>query len=353
MIYLFLNCDEYLIAQSVSNLKARLGDPEMADLNMSTFNAPQAKGSDILGQASMMPFLALRRLVMAYGYLSHLDKRAAASKKTDSAAHAEASEFFAGLAEVPDSCDLAFFEEGLDKRRHIFKGYTIKAKKGDEQNSDRKVPGVDGLVKAGVIELQELKAPDHKYLAGYVAQRAKQKEIAIEGRAVRLLSDYVGVNLRQLDNELDKLATYARGRTITEADIQLLVSDASEALIWDLTDALSQRNGQHAMRALYELRRGDANPFYLLTMIARQYRIIIKVKEATSSGGGNEYDIAKQVKESSYPVKKAMQLCRKYSFDQLTKIMQRLLDADFAMKTGTNPETEIDVLIAELTQPVR
>ena len=50
-----------------------------------------------------------------------------------------------------------------------------------------------------------------------------------------MLSIYVGSDLRRLHLELDKLRSYASGRAITPADVQLLVSDTSEALIWDLT----------------------------------------------------------------------------------------------------------------------
>ncbi|MCB0099874.1 MAG: hypothetical protein KDE46_29275, partial [Caldilineaceae bacterium] len=89
---------------------------------------------------------------------------------------------------------------------------------------------------------------------------------------------------------------------------------------------------------------------YLLTMITRQYRIMVKVKDAASSGGGNEYDIAKLVGESPYPVKKALQQSRQYKIEELDAIMERLLETDYAMKTGADPETAIDVLVAELTQ---
>ena len=211
MIYLFLNCDEYLIAQSVADIKAQLGDPEMADLNTTVLQGTQTNGPDILGQASIMPFLTPKRLVMVHGYLSSLDKRAAASKATNSSAHLEAPDFFERLTELPDSCDLVLFEDGLDKRRQIYKGYTISqsAKKSNEATDERKVAGVDGLVKAKQLHLQELKAPDPKNLAGYVGQQAKGRGIAIDGRSIRLLADYVGSNLRQLANELEKLATYA------------------------------------------------------------------------------------------------------------------------------------------------
>ena len=68
----------------------RLGDPEMADLNMVTLDGPKTSAGEILGYAAMMPFLASRRLVLVEGYLQHLDRRMAQSKSTDSAAYVEA-----------------------------------------------------------------------------------------------------------------------------------------------------------------------------------------------------------------------------------------------------------------------
>ena len=349
MIYLLLDCDEYLTSQFVRNCKAALGDAEVADLNTNEVVGNQTSAGDLLSQASMMPFLAERRLLIVREYLGQLDKRVAASKKTDSAAHMEAAQLLEGLPSLPDTCDLLLID-AVDKRRQLWKGFTLAE---TPKQKGRKVSGLADLVKQAAVKQEVLATPDPKTLSGWINQRAKAKAIAIDGRAIRMLADFVGPNLRQLDNELDKLAAYARGRAISADDVKLLVSDASEALIWSLTDALSQRNGRNAMRALYELRKGDANPFYLLTMMARQYRIIIKVKETTTANPrGNEYDIAKLVGESPFPVKKAMQQSRQYSATELDDIMERLLEADFGMKTGTDPETEIDVLIAELTQRV-
>ena len=351
MISLLLDCDEYLAAEHLARAKAQMGDADMADLNTSELTA-QTSAGEILGSASMMPFLAAKRLILVRGYLGQLEKRMAASKSTGSAAHGEAAQLLDGFAELPDSADIVFIDS-VDKRRHLWKGFTIAkpaAKTKSADKSERKVIGLAEQIETKRLSHVQLAPPDPKALAGWIAQRAKSKKIAIDGQAVRMMADYVGVNLRQLDNELDKLSAYAHQRSINANDIKLLVSDASESLIWDLTDAISQRNGRKAMRSLYELRRGDANPFYLLTMIARQYRIMIKVKEASATLGNNEYDIAKAVKESAYPVKKALQLARKHSADDLVAVMDRLLTADYAMKTGADPETEIDVLVAELTR---
>lgn len=347
MVYLLLDCDEYLAGQRLAELSAALGDPEMASLNTTALAGPKTSAADILGHAAMMPFLAPRRLVIVEGYLNYLDKRMAASKDSDSAAYGEAVVLLDGLASVPELCDLVFVDSAVDKRRHLWRGVKLSA---SGERKARAVPGLDELAKDQTIHMASLGAPDAKALPSWIQRRAREKSIAIEGRAVQQLANFVGPNLRQLDNELEKLATYAGKRPVQAADVMLLVSDASEAMIWDLTDALSQRNGRQAMFALHSLLRAEAHPLYLLTMIARQYRIILKVKEAMGGGRGHEQDIAPLVGEKPYPVKKAMQQAPSYSLAELEGILDRLLEADFAMKSGADAFTEIDLLIAELTQ---
>lgn len=348
MVILFLDTDEYLSSQRIQQLRAALGEPETADLNAVTLEGPRSSAAEILGHAAMMPFLAERRLVIVEGYLAHLDRRMAASKSSDSAAHTEAAELFAGLRHVPGTNDMVLIDSGLDKRRALWRGFS---RTDVGSNVAERAPGLDSLIKDGVIRLEILGTPEPRALPQWIQRRAQEQGIRIDGQAVKLLANYVGPNLRQLDNEMQKLAAYAAGRTIQADDVRLLVSDASEAMIWDLTDALSQRNPKQAMLALHALRRADANAFYLLTMIARQYRVILKVKDAISGDGrASEYDIAKVVGERPFPVKKAMGQAGAYSFAELETILKRMLEADFSMKTGADPDTEIDVLIAELTQ---
>ncbi|PJF45960.1 MAG: hypothetical protein CUN48_16235, partial [Candidatus Thermofonsia Clade 3 bacterium] len=118
--------------------------------------------------------------------------------------------------------------------------------------------------------------------------------------------------------------------------------------IWNLTDALALRQPAQAMRALRDLRRNDQNPIYILSMIARQYRMLIEVKSLLAAGVGDPYDIAKQLGYAAYPVQKALQWSHQYSFAELEAILERLLEVDMAMKTGADQDTELDVLTAEL-----
>ncbi len=345
MVLLLLNADEYLAAERLAAAKAALGDPEMASLNTAELTGGQTSAAAILGEALLMPFLADKRLVIVRGYLDHLDKRMSQSKSAESAAYSEAADLLTRLGDVPDTCDLIFVDNAVDKRRGLWKGFTAGA-----DSQARKVPGLEALIKAGVIQSEELATPDPKRtLPGWIQQRARARKIAIGGDAVAVLVDFVGPNLRQLDNELEKLSLYALGRPITAQDVRAMVSDASEELIWNLTDGLGQRNPRMAMRALRELRRNEESPIGLLAAIARQYRLLILVKTALQSDN-DENAIAKRLGENPYPVRKAMQLAPRYTFAELEAVMAALLEADMAMKTGANQDTELDLLVAELTR---
>ena len=347
MILLLLNADEYLAAERLAIAKAALGDPEMASLNTAELTGGQTAPAAILGEAMLMPFLAAKRLVIVRGYLDHLDKRMGQSKSPESAAYIEAADLLARLSDAPGTCDLIFVDNAVDKRRGLWKGFTLPDR---NDGPPRKIAGLEAQIKTGAIQSEELTTPDPKRtLPDWIQQRVRARKIAIGGDAVAVLADFVGSNLRQLDNELEKLSLYALGRTITAQDVRAMVSDASEELIWNLTDGLGQRNARGAMRAMRDLRRNEESPVGLLASIARQYRLLITVKTAMQTDN-DENSIARRLGEKPYPVRKAMQLTSRYSFAELEAIMAELLEADMAMKTGANQDTELDLLVAELTR---
>ncbi len=348
MVYLFLNTDEYLAALRLAEFKSALGDPELAGLNIVELGASQVEPVRLLAEASLMPFLAPKRLLIVRGYLDALDKRMAASKTPGSAAFGEAADLLTRLPDAPESCDLIFVDGTVDKRRGLYKGFTLPAA---GSRPERKIPGLEALAKSGAVELVNLPAPDLKALPAWIQQHARAHKIAVQPDAVALLAVFVGRNLRQLDNELEKLSLYAAGRAVSAADVRAMVADTSEELVWNLTDGLCQRNGRKAMHALRELRRGDQHPLALLSLIARQYRLLIQVKSAMQEGISAPSQIAAALgeKKSTYPVEKAQKLVGLYSFAELDAIMERLLETDMAMKTGGDADTLLDLLVADLT----
>ncbi len=349
MVHLFLNTDDYLTAQTVARIKADLGDPELASLNSTDLSGERVGAADLLAQASMMPFLCARRLILARGWLTALGRRMKQSQNPDSAAHREAALLLDGLPTVPDSCDLLFVEPDFDRNGPLWKGFTLP----DSDGEARAVLGLNVLAKQPGFTLHALSTPrSDRDVAGWIRSHADAHKVALQPGAVALLVDFIGADLRRLASEIEKLSLYAGSRPVTPDDVRLLVRDTREEQSWALTDALSERNGSKAFRALAELWRDGENPFALLGSVAANYRTILRTKTlmAPPHNLRTSAEIARVLEmKKSFPAEKAMRVVGRYSFRELDDIMERLLEANRAMVTGADQATEMELLVADLT----
>jgi DNA polymerase-3 subunit delta len=159
----------------------------------------------------------------------------------------------------------------------------------------------------------------------------------------------VGGNLRLLDQEITKLVTYTAGeRAITGEDVDAIVPYAQAVIIFDLVDALGQRNGRAAARTLHGLLDAGAAPLYLLAMIARQFRLLIQVKELQGLGV-NQQGIVKTLGLHPFPARKLQAQAIRFNASQLETILRWILDADVAIKSGQmEPEAALDLLVADV-----
>ena len=136
---------------------------------------------------------------------------------------------------------------------------------------------------------------------------------------------------------------------IESEDVTLLSPYAAEASIFDLVDALGNRNAKRAAILLQQKIADGTDPFYLFTMFVRQFRLLIQVKELADVGL-HPPAIAKEIKQHRYVVGKLFQQARGFSMSQLEQIYRHLLDIDVGVKTGqADMLTSLNLLIANLT----
>jgi len=178
----------------------------------------------------------------------------------------------------------------------------------------------------------------------------RKKGGQISPAAIEELAAFVGNDLRLLDQEIEKLVVYVdQARPISEEDVRLLVSYVQEANIFEMVDALGQRDGQRAAQLLHQLLDEGEHPLALLGMIVRQFRIIIQVKEL-SERGLREQAIAARLRLHHFVVKKAMRQAMNFSMEQSEAIYRQLLETDVAIKTGQMDEVlALDMLVVGLS----
>jgi DNA polymerase-3 subunit delta len=93
------------------------------------------------------------------------------------------------------------------------------------------------------------------------------------------LKDRVGANMRLLESELMKLATYADGPTIGKADVELLIARVREEEFLELTDAIQKRDLRAALTYVHDALGQGAAPLQLLGTLTSLVRGLVENQE--------------------------------------------------------------------------
>ncbi len=330
MIFLFHGAEEFGKSERIASLRAGLGD--LDEINTTELDGRSTTRQELQHHCDVPPFLGEYRLVIVSNLLSRLVGSKTKGGKSTGASIDYTAWLTDYLPTLPDTTQLVLSEgKKLPKRHPILKVVAALGERG---------------------EITEFSTPSLKgrELTRWVENRAKQKDVKLAGSVADDLARFIGPNLRLIDSEMEKLAVYAGDRAVRPEDVRLLVPYAQDASIFDMVDALGHRRTAQAFRQLAQLRNEGAHPLYLLTMIVRQYRILIQVKELMQHGLDRD-NIAKKIKLHPFPTKKAMAQARQYSSQQLSSIYDRLLDTDIAIKTGQmEANLALDILVVELAR---
>ncbi|MBK8901148.1 MAG: DNA polymerase III subunit delta [Anaerolineaceae bacterium] len=315
MFYIFHGDDSHAQQETVAQLIGKLGDPGMLDLNTTKLES-NVTFSQLQQAASAMPFLAKVRLVIVRDLLSSkLDK-------------AFQKQLLAYLPTLPETTRLLFLES-----------QPLKAN--------------DPLVKLAESEksgyVKQFSKPEGPMLERWIKQQVEAGNGRITPQATHMLAVNIGSQMEILSREIEKLLLYCNGEEIQSEEVKRLSPYAAEASIFDLVDALGNRNAKKASQLLQEKFLEGADPFYLFSMFIRQFRLLIQVKELADDGKRPQ-TIGQELKMHSFVVGKLYQQCQGFSLAQLEQIYRHLLEIDVDVKTGRNDmTTALNLLVASLT----
>jgi DNA polymerase-3 subunit delta len=330
--------DEFAIAGRLAELKAEMGEPSLAALNITELDGKTVALADLRGACDTMPFLTPHRLIIVRGLLARLAGKTEADE-TESAtpgpAAASAQSFIDGLVEylpqLMPTTSLIFAESRpVNERSRIVKAAA-------------KAPGA---------EIKKFEVPQGAELGRWIMRRAKASggEFTAAGAEALALAAGEG-GPRLLANEIEKLLAYVNwARPVERADVEQLTPAAGEAQIWDLVDALGARNAQLALNKFHTLlNMPSQDQFAIFGMIVRQFRLLLQVREILDGGGG-QAQVMQMLGQKPYPAEKLTRQARNFALPQLEAIYRRLLDLDLALKSGAAENTTaIDTFIAALT----
>ncbi|HEX6117364.1 MAG TPA: DNA polymerase III subunit delta [Solirubrobacterales bacterium] len=92
-------------------------------------------------------------------------------------------------------------------------------------------------------------APAARALPRWLGEEARRRGFELEPDAARLLIERMGNGTVRLANELDRLALWAgEGGSVGVEDLDEMVADTSEAMVWSLSDAIVEGRAGAAVR---------------------------------------------------------------------------------------------------------
>ena len=166
--------------------------------------------------------------------------------------------------------------------------------------------------------------------------RNKLKDYTMNQSTINLIDELCLGDITKISNECDKLINYkGNDKSITNDDVNLLVIeklDDPKDLTFAFSRSLALKDKKNALSEFRELLKYNFEPFMLLGLLASQIRIIYQVKLLENNR--TDKDIASILDEKSeYRIKKTRELTRLYSESDLLKLMIKLSDIDYSLKT--------------------
>ncbi len=303
-VYLLYGEEDYLKKLYKGRLKKAM-TAEGDTMNFTYFEGKQTNPREVIDLAETMPFFAERRVIMLEN--TGFFKNAAP----------ELAEY---IKEMPDTSYLIFIESEVDKRNKLFKAVKSKGRP----------------VELGRQDTQTL----IKWILGNVRREGKQ----ITSSTVQYLVQKVGSDMENLEKELEKLFCYTLEKDCIEiSDVEEVCTPHIENQIFSMVDAVASKQQKKALNYYYDLLALKEPPMRILFLLARQFRILLEVKELTGKGYPGK-EIAQKAGIPPFSVKKYLAQARVFSAGVLRAIMEAAAQTEEDIKTGRLT----DVLAVEL-----
>src|SRR5216684_5489317 len=277
MFYLLHGNDEFTCREHLKKL-AQQGNFEY---NKDTYTGGEVDLMTITATCNTFPFLSDQRLVILEGLPKRRRGEDSGETKQASEKSSKTKKGKKGSKNRTES--RAGFEKGLAEYIPQLPETTVLIVLADEA-----LTSSSPLLKAAEEHGKVIQCtlPKGAAVENWINKRAAGLGVKITPEAAATLANFIGNQLRMLAHELDKLATYVGpGAAITVEDVRQLSAQVHEArIIFDLTDALAQRNRKQALDLLHDLLADGEPPLRLISTITSQVRSLLLVKELAGDG---------------------------------------------------------------------
>lgn len=248
--------------------------------------------------------------------------------------------------------DLTTFLKKRDEAAKTDEDNIIIFRDGDLNNKDKKLKKDAQKLFTFLLAqkyVQEFKTLSGAQLTDFIKEAAQKLERKIESAAINSLVTRTNSDLWRISSELHKLAmAISKDTTITDGEVKSQVVGTYDENIFSLTDAIATRNRKLALTILEEQYIAGLSEDYILSMLIRQFKIMLQVKSAVDANLSPN-QIVTDLKLHAYVVKKSLAQISGFTLEALKEKLNHLISLDFANKTSTKDiKAELSLFISKL-----
>lgn len=306
-IYLLYGEEGYLRRQYRDKLKEAIvgGD----NMNYHYYEGKDVPVGEVIDQAETMPFFAERRLIVMEN--SGLLKSGGE----------QLAEYLGNPAQT---VFFLFVETEVDKRSRLYKVISAKG--------------------CAV----EFTVQDEATLKRWILGMVKKENKKISERALDFFLEKTGTDMENIRREAEKLFCYCLDReAITEDDIEEVCTKRIGNHIFDMVSAIADKKQKKALELYYELLAQKEPPMRILFLIARQFNLLLQVKELKGKGYQNKA-IGGKVGLPGFVAGKYAAQSSRFAAKDLRQALEACVAAEEAIKTGRmNDNICVEMLIIQ------
>ncbi len=320
-IYVFHGEESYLREHALSQLRGQLVPAGFEEFNYHCINGKNLSLQELTEAVEAMPMMAERTLVVVTDCdLFKLSEEARAA-------------LIALLEDFPAYCCLVFVYELVEyKPNKVYKKLC------------------DALARHAQVVKFDIQDKDNliKWIRAHFRAHGQQ----IDARAAEHLIFTCGSLMTGLLPEIEKISAYAAHRDITVEDINAVADPILDAVVFDMTNAVTRGDYDRASEILGRLLKKQEEPFRILSVLGKELRKLYTARLALDGGKDRLWLMSLWNMRSDYPARLLLDAARKTTREWCAESLRLCQKLDKRMKSekGIDDEGELKLFLMQLAQ---
>ena len=321
-LYVFHGDEKFLLHHYFGQIRKQILDELTESFNFHKFNSENFTLQSFVDSVESFPMMSEHTLV-------HVD-----DVDLFKLPEGERVKIGETLTDIPDWCTVIFTYETVNWK------------------PDKRLKKLwDPIQNHGLIV--DFEKQNQRELISWVSRHFLSQGKRISNELCAYLIEITDGTMTSLSGEISKIVSYSGADEIRKSDIDAVTEPVLDAVVFQMTDFLSEGKYELAFMKLQQLLKMQQEPIQILGAVGGHFRRISTARVLLDHGR-NASELAKLYGIPDYPARKSMESARRLKPEFCKKAAELILQTDERMKTSFDDQGRLlELLILQLAQEAR